>query len=54
MITIKKGMISDELKKFPIVLYGAGFAGRQCSKILKSHSVNVDIFVDDDRTKSGK
>ena len=54
MITITKHNIPEELKKFPTILYGAGFAGRQCRKILKKEFVEVVFFVDDDITKWGK
>lgn len=54
MITIRKNSLPAELKKFPIVLYGAGYAGRQCQKILVQSTVKVEFFVDDDRTKWGK
>lgn len=54
MITIKKNKITEELRRFPNILYGAGFAGRQCRNILEGQSVEVDFFVDDDMTKWGR
>lgn len=54
MITIKKNQIPIELKSNPIILYGAGFAGRQCKRILQNTSIDVKFFIDDDITKWGK
>lgn len=54
MITIKKNEIPQQLKMSTVVLYGAGFAGRQCRKILNEQSIDVEFFVDDDGAKWGK
>lgn len=54
MITIRKNRIPDELKREAVILYGAGFAGRECRKILQEQSINIEFLVDDDKTKWGK
>lgn len=54
MITIRKNELPEDLNRFPVVLYGAGFAGRECKKILDKVAIKVNLFVDDDATKWGK
>lgn len=54
MITITKNNIPECLTQNGVILYGAGFAGRQCQKILEENNIEVEFFVDDDRTKWGR
>ncbi len=54
MIKVRKSDIPKEFKKYPVILYGAGFAGKHCKKLLDGAGVRSAYFVDDDETKQGK
>lgn len=54
MIPIRKGEIPMQLNNFPVVLYGAGYAGRRCRQLLDNAGIRITFFVDDDKVKQGK
>lgn len=54
MIPIRKGEIPMRLNNFPVVLYGAGYAGRRCRQLLDNSGIRITFFVDDDKVKQGK